>query len=111
MIRSAMPTRVQLYFVQNPAAGWRAMRPGRCMPQPHDWPAAPTVGTAADADHAGFQLLRHADLRQPGNAERQLGQWRGMPPAINFNFTGTTLGAQTFAVAGTTNDGLRAGQL
>jgi flagellar hook protein FlgE len=99
--------RVNLYLVQNPAAA------GSTTP---NWTVYAQPQTAAGADVGTPQTLTDLTFATNGTltggspATLNVTWGNGAAnSAVNFNFTGTTLGAQSFAVAGTTNDGYAPG--
>jgi flagellar hook protein FlgE len=99
--------RVGLYFVQNPPAA------GSTTP---NWTVYAQAQTAAGATVGAVQTLTNLTFSTSGALTA------GSPATLNvtwgngaanstvaFDFAGTTLGAQNFAVAGTTNDGYAPG--
>jgi flagellar hook protein FlgE len=95
--------RLQLYLVQN--------QPGLATETP-TWTvyAQPQLSTGADV--GGAQALttlgfsNTGELTSGGSPTLAINWGNGSATSeLNFNFTGTTLAAQTFAVAGLTNDG------
>jgi flagellar hook protein FlgE len=100
--------RVQLYFVQNPAAAAGDVPTWSVYAQPQlatgtavGTPQA--LGTALTFNSSGTLI---AGSPQTLNVDWGNGAANS---AINLNFTGTTFGAQSFAVTGLTNDGYAPG--
>jgi flagellar hook protein FlgE len=98
--------RVALYFTQNPAAGatpssWTVYA------QPQS-PSGTNIGTAQTLTTLNFSSAGALTSGSPATLNVTWGNGAANS-AINVNFTGTTLGAQSFAVAGITNDGYAPG--
>ncbi len=94
----------QLYLVQNPAVGGSG--------DASSWTVYAQPLTTTGADAGGVQTLGTLGFSADGElisgspASLSVNWGNGAAAStIAFNFTGTTLGAQTFAVAGTTNNG------
>jgi flagellar hook protein FlgE len=95
--------RVQLYLVQNPPAAPGATPSWTVFTQPQlasgTAVGAPTALTTLNFSSSGV-------LTPPGTANLAVNWGNGAANSnIAFDFTGTTLAAQNFAVAGLTNDG------
>lgn len=98
--------RVGLYFVQNPAAG--AAPPGWTVYAQPQLANGTNVGAAQNLTTLNFSSS--GVLTSGGTPTLNVAWGNGAAAsAINFNLTGTTLGAQSFAVAGITNDGFAPG--
>jgi len=98
----------QLYLVQNPAVAGSGDAPS--------WTVYAQPLTAAGADAGGVQTLGTLGFNSSGQlisgspATLNVNWGNGAAAsAIAFDFTGTTLGAQSFAIAGTTNNGFAPG--
>jgi len=99
--------RVGVYFVQNPSATAGALPTWTVYAQPQD-----TGGTAIGTPQPLTTLqFSSSGVLTSGSPATLNVDWNNgaANSAISFNFTGTTLGAQTFAVAGITNDGYAPG--
>jgi flagellar hook protein FlgE len=99
--------RAGLYFVQNPAATAGATPTWTVYAQPESSSGA-AVGAAQTLTTLGFSTSGTLTSGSPATLNVN---WNNgsAAAAVAFNFTGTTLGAQTFAVAGTTNNGYAPG--
>ena len=102
---------VQLYFVQNAASGsGSATKPGTwtVYAQPENANGS-AVGSAKDLTTLAF--TSSGALESGSSAALKVNWGNGAASSnIAFNFAGTTLGAQTFAVDGLTNNGYAPGQ-
>jgi flagellar hook protein FlgE len=98
---------VQLYFVQNPAATAGATPTWTVYAQPQN-AAGTAVGTPQTLTTLGFSTSGALSSGSPATLNVNWGNGSAAS-AIAFNLTGTTLGAQDFAVAGITNDGYAPG--
>jgi flagellar hook protein FlgE len=100
--------RVGLYFVQNPAATAGAVPSWTVYAQPQT-PTGTDVGTAQTLTTLNFTASGALSSGSPATLNVNWGNGSA-PGAINFNLTGTTLGAQDFSIAGNpTNDGYAPG--
>jgi flagellar hook protein FlgE len=98
--------RVNLYFVQNPAAnGGTSSWTVYAQPQTA---AGTNVGTPQTLTTLGFSSSGQLTSGSPATLNVNWGNGSAAS-AIAFNLTGTTLGAQNFAIAGTTNNGYAPG--
>lgn len=102
---------VQLYFVQNAASGsGSAAKPGTwtVYAQPENANGS-AIGSAKTLTTLAFTAS--GALQSGGSAALAMNWGNGAAPSnIAFNFSGTTLGAQSFAVDGLTNNGYGPGQ-
>ncbi|HQT45965.1 MAG TPA: flagellar hook-basal body complex protein, partial [Acidocella sp.] len=99
--------KVQLYFAQNPAATVGATPTWTVYAQPQT-----STGTAVGAPQTLTTLnFTASGVLSSGSPATLNVNWGNgsAPSAVAYNFTGTTLGAQSFAVAGSTNDGYAPG--
>jgi flagellar hook protein FlgE len=99
--------RAQLYLVEQPAAGstpasWNVY----AQPQ---LASGTNVGTPQLVTTLGFTSSGALSSGSPASLSINWGNGAATSN-INMNFTGTTLAAQTFSVAGLTNDGYAAGK-
>jgi flagellar hook protein FlgE len=95
--------RVGLYLVQNPAAGTTAPSTWTVYAQPQ-LANGTSVGTPQTLTTLNFTPSGTLSSGSPAILNVAWGNGSAAS-AVNFNLTGTTLGAQTFAVAGITNNG------
>jgi len=98
--------RTELYFVQNPATGGAAST-WTVYAQPQSASGA-DVGTPQTLTTLGFNSSGALTSGSPATLNVDWGNGSANS-AIAFNMTGTTLGAQDFAVAGLTNNGYAPG--
>lgn len=99
--------RVQLYFVQNPPASSAAPSAWKVYAQPQ-LADGTDVGTPISLTTLNFSTSGALTTGSPATLSVAWGNGSA-PSSINFDLTGTTLGAQDFAVAGITNDGYAPG--
>lgn len=99
--------RVGLYLVQNPAAAGSTTPNWTVYAQPQTSSGA-NIGTPQTLTNLAFSTSGQLTAGSPATLNIAWGNGAANS-AVNFNFTGTTLGAQSFAVAGTTNDGYAPG--
>ena len=99
--------RVQLYFVQNPPASTTAPAAWKVYAQPQ-LANGTNVGTPISLTTLNFSTSGALTTGSPATLNVTWGNGAA-PSSISFNLTGTTLGAQNFAVAGITNDGYAPG--
>jgi len=99
--------RVQLYFVQNPPASPTAPSPWKVYAQPQ-LANGTTVGTPISLATLNFSTSGALTTGSPATLNVAWGNGSA-PSTVNFDLTGTTLGAQDFAVAGITNNGYAPG--
>jgi len=99
--------RVGLYFVQNPAATVGATPTWTVYAQPQS-STGTNVGTPQTLTTLNFS---DTGALTSGSPATLAVNWANgsAPSSVAFNLTGTTLGAQSFALAGTTNDGYAPG--
>ena len=99
--------RVQLYFANQGASGSTDSWKVYAQPEAASGSAIGTAGSLTTLTFNGS-----GQLTGGGSASLSGIAWPGgaSPGSITFNFGGTTLGAQSFAVNGTTNDGYAPGQ-
>lgn len=95
--------RTQLYFVQNPPATSGATPSWTVYAQPQ-LANGTSVGDPQKITTLGFSTSGALVSGSPASMTADWGNGAASS-AVSFNFTGTTLGAQSFGVAGTTNDG------
>jgi flagellar hook protein FlgE len=96
-----------LFFVQNPPAAAGSTPSWTVLAQP-TLANGTAVGTPQTLTTLNFSSSGALTSGSPATLNVNWGNGAANS-AINFNFGGTTLSAQTFAVAGTTNDGFAAG--
>ncbi len=99
--------RVGLYLVQNPAASAGAVPGWTVYAQPQTANGA-NVGTPQTLTTLGFTSAGALSSGSPATLNVNWGNGAANS-AIAFNLTGTTLAAQSFSVAGITNDGYAPG--
>jgi len=99
--------RVSLYLAQAPAASSSSTSPWNIYAQPMT-AAGAAVGTPQALTTLNFNASGALVSGSPATLNVNWGNGAASS-AIGFNFTGTTLGAQSFAVAGTTNNGYAPG--
>lgn len=99
--------KVQLYLVQNPAATAGATPTWTVYAQPQS-STGTAVGTPQTLTTLGFTSSGALTSGNPATLSVNWGNGAAAS-AVSYNFTGTTLGAQSFAVAGLTNDGYAPG--
>ncbi len=99
--------RVGLYFAQNPPASATAPSSWTVYAQPQ-LANGTNVGTPAALTTLNFSSSGTLTSGSPATLNISWGNGAAAS-AINFNLTGTTLGAQSFGVAGVTNDGYAPG--
>jgi len=99
--------RVGLYFVENPAASATVPSTWSVYAQPQT-SAGATVGTPTLMTTLGFSTSGALTSGSPATLNVAWGNGSAAS-AVAFNMTGTTLGAQSFALDGTTNDGYAPG--
>jgi len=99
--------KTQLYFVENPAASSSAPPTWTVYAQPY-LANGTALGTAQTVTTLGFSSSGALTSGSPASLNVN---WGNGSAASNvaFNFTGTTLAAQNFSVAGITNDGYAPG--
>jgi len=98
--------RINLYFAEAPAVNG-AVPVWTVYAQPVD-PAGTDVGTASAITDLTFNSSGVLSGGSPATLSVDWGNGAATSK-LSFDFTGTTLGAQNFAVAGTTNDGYAPG--
>jgi flagellar hook protein FlgE len=94
--------KTELYFVQNPSTGG-APSTWTVYAQPQT-AAGANVGTPQTLTTLGFSTSGQLTTGSPATLNVNWGNGAANS-AVAFNLTGTTLGAQNFAVAGLTNNG------
>jgi len=99
--------RVQLYFVQNATTSTTTPPPWTVYAQPQ-LADGTDIGTPISLTTLNFSTSGALTSGSPATLDVSWGNGAA-GSAIKFNFTGTTLGAQNFAVAGITNDGYAPG--
>lgn len=99
--------RVGLYFVQNPAASAGATPNWTVYAQPQ-LASGTNVGTPQNLTTLNFTSAGALSSGSPATLNVNWGNGAANS-AIAFNLTGTTLAAQSFSVAGITNDGYAPG--
>ncbi len=99
--------RVQLYMVQNPPATAGSTPQWSIYAQPQN-ASGTVIGTPVNLTTLGFSNSGVLSTGSPATLNVNWGNGAANS-AIAFNFTGTTLAAQNFAVAGLTNDGYAPG--
>jgi flagellar hook protein FlgE len=100
--------RTELYFVQNPAAAAGATPTWTVYAQPLNANGTAVPGGPQTLTTLNFSTSGALTSGSPATLPITWGNGAANS-AVAFNFTGTTLGAQTFAVAGTTNNGYAPG--
>jgi flagellar hook protein FlgE len=96
--------RVGLYFVQNPAAVGGAGTPSCTVYAQPETAGGAAIGTPQTLTTLNFSTSGQLSIGSPASLNVAWGNGAANS-AIQFNLTGTTMGAQGFAVAGITNDG------
>jgi flagellar hook protein FlgE len=102
---------VQLYFAKNPAASGSAAAPSNwsIYAQPEAANTGSAVGTPTKLTTLSFNA--NGTLAGGGSATLPINWGNGAAKSnVAFDFTGTTLGAQQFAVNSITNNGFAPGQ-
>ncbi|MDR3520777.1 MAG: flagellar hook protein FlgE [Acidocella sp.] len=100
--------RVGLYFVQNPAAVGGAGTPSWTVYAQPETAGGAAIGTPQTLTTLNFSTSGQLSSGSPASLNVAWGNGAANS-AIQFNLTGTTMGAQGFAVAGITNDGYQPG--